>query len=281
MEAEEKQTIKELYTFKKLRPFEYNSREAYKRYNTAGEYWVMIALVISIISIISLIIFAILGASKYNTLAMIGGVIAPFIGLGVLMLALWLGVSEYSVGDFIDECIVRYKMWKHSNYIPIEAKAMSELNSVVKMKNGELFRKYQFINAEKSGTNYITLQVPKNIIFDTYTVKGTPSSEKMCMFNRLSEMELMDILIPIKQYYEDKQYREEMERKETEIKAQSEANSRITTEDIHNLPLFKSMQSLADKTEEDVKKYHKETQSHLKDNQDIVDKVNETIKDKK
>lgn len=41
------------------------------------------------------------------------------------------------------------------------------------------------------------------------------------------------------------------------------------------------MQSLADKTEQDIRKYHEETQSHLKDNQDIVDKVNETIKGKR
>src|SRR5699024_3364790 len=134
----------------------------------------------------------------------------------------------------------------------------SELNGIVKTQNGELFRKYQFINAEQSGTNHITLQVPKNIVFDTYTVKGKPSVEKMCMFNRLSEMELSDILIPIKQYYEDKEYRAEMERKEAEIKRQSEINSRMTNEDINNLPLFKSMQAIADKTEQDINKYHKE-----------------------
>lgn len=275
MEAEDK------YRYKEINPFKYNSKEAYKRDNTDVEFWVIIAFLIVVMCISAIFILVAFILPKNNSLALISVAILTFLFFALFIFVAWLSLESYGVGVFIDECKARYKMWKHSNYIPIEAKAMSELNSVVKMKNGELFRKYQFINAEKSGTNYITLQVPKNIIFDTYTVKGTPSSEKMCMFNRLSEMELMDILIPIKQYYEDKQYREEMERKEREIKAQSEANSRITTEDIHNLPLFKSMQSLADKTEEDVKKYHKETQSHLKDNQDIVDKVNETIKDKK
>lgn len=269
------------YRYKEINPFKYVSRESYKRNSTNVEFWLIIAFLIVVICISAIFILVAFILPKDNSLALISAFILTFLFFALFGFVAWLSVESYGVGYFIDECKERYKMRKYPNYIPIEYSAITELNSIVKMQSGELFRKYQFINAEKSGTNYITLQVPKNIIFDTYKVKGTPSAEKMCMFNRLSEMELMDILIPIKQYYEDKQYREEMERKETEIKAQSEANSRIKTEDIHNLPLFKSMQSLADKTEEDIKKYHKETQSHLKDNQDIVDKVKETIKDKK
>lgn len=273
--------VEEKYNYKNIKPFKYKSRQVYRNQETMGEFWVMIATIVLIISIATIMSLTFFVLPKSSLFSLISVIISPIVLFAILSCIIWLGVSEYGMSYFIDECKERYKMRKYPNYIPIEYSAITELNSVVKMQSGELFRKYQFINAEKSGTNYITLQVPKNIIFDTYKVKGTPSAEKMCMFNRLSEMELMDILIPIKQYYEDKQYREEMERKETEIKAQSEANSRIKTEDIHNLPLFKSMQSLADKTEEDIKKYHKETQSHLKDNQDIVDKVKETIKDKK
>lgn len=275
MEAEDK------YRYKEINPFKYDSRESYKRNSTNVEFWVIIAFLIVVMCISAIFILVAFILPKDNSLALISVAILSFLFFALFGFVAWLSLESYGVGVFIDECKARYKMWKYPNYIPIEYSVIKELNSIVKMQSGELFRKYQFINAEKSGMNYITLQVPKNIIFDTYTVKGTPSAEKMCMFNRLSEMELMDILIPIKQYYEDKQYREEMERKETEIKAQSEANSRITTEDIHNLPLFKSMQSLADKIEQDIRKYHEETQSHLKDNQDIVDKVNETIKGKR
>jgi len=267
MEKEEK------YTFKTIIPFKYKSRQAYKRHETAGEFWVMIATIMLIISIVTMMGLAILGLSKSSLFALIGTSISPFIFFAILSCIIWLGVSEYRVGDFIDECIVRYKMRKYPNYIPIEYSAITELNGIVKTQNGELFRKYQFINAEQSGTNHITLQVPKNIVFDTYTVKGKPSVEKMCMFNRLSEMELSDILIPIKQYYEDKEYRAEMERKEAEIKRQSEINSRMTNEDINNLPLFKSMQAIADKTEQDNNKYHKEMQSNLKDNQAIAENM--------
>jgi len=104
----------------------------------------------------------------------------------------------------------------------------------------------------------------------------------MCMFKRLSEMEMLDILMPIQQYYEDKQYRAELEHKEAEIKRQSEINSQVTSEDINNLPLFKSMQKLADKTAKDVDEYNKEMQSNLKENQNIVDgmKSSEVIENK-
>lgn len=245
------------------------------------EFWVMIIMMVLIITVVPIMSLGFSVLSKNSPFVTISAMTLPFGFFAILVCGIVLGLAGYGVIDFIDECKERYRMRKYPKYIPIEYRVMAELNSVVKMQNGELFRKYQFINAEQSGTNYITLQVPKNILSDTYKVNDTTIAERMCMFNRLNEMELADILIPIKQYYEDKQYREEIERKEAEIKEQSEANSRITTEDINNLPLFKSMQSLVDKTEEDVKKYHEETQFHLKDNKDIVDKVNETVKNKK
>lgn len=275
MEAEDK------YRYKEINPFKYNSKEAYKRDNTDVDFWLMIAFLIVVICIGAIFISLAFISPKDNLLALISVAILTFLFFAFFGFIAWLREDSYGVGNFIDECKVRYKMWKYPNYIPIEYSVIKELNSIVKMQSGELFRKYQFINAEQSGTNYITLQLPNDVLAIMYTVKDTPSVERMCMFNRLSEMELVDILIPIKQYYEDKQYREEMERKEAEIKAQSEANSRITTEDINNLPLFKSMQSLVDKTDEDIKRYYKETQTHMKDNQDIVDKVKETIKDKR
>lgn len=262
MEAEEK------YNYKNIEPFKYNSRQEYEQKNKSGNFWFMLGVITSVL-IVCITVFLMYYTSSSNIVIQILTIVA--FGLSALCFlgeVLWLFIDEYSLLDFMEECKKRYDMRKYRNYIPLEYQAWAELNSVIQLKNGEMYRKYQFINAEKSGVHHITLQLPKGDMIECST------NENMCMFKRLSEVEMTDILIPIKQYHEDEQYRIEMERKEAEIKRQSKINSRITNEDINNLPLFKSMQAIADKTEQDINNYHKEMQSNLNDNQDIMDKAN-------
>ncbi|MCW0998338.1 hypothetical protein, partial [Streptococcus anginosus] len=74
-------------------------------------------------------------------------------------------------------------------------------------------------------------------------------------------------------YYVDKYYRDQLEQKEAVMQRQSEINRRVTSEDINNLPLFKSMASLVNKTEQSVQQYQKEMTYHYKDNQAIINQL--------
>lgn len=254
----------------KLRAFEYNSRQEYEQSNKSSDFWVVLGIPTTIIFLITT-----LGLGRnillLNDVTMTLGVgLTMICTLLVIASVIWLISSLYDVDDFMEECKERYKMWKYKKYHPIEASTLSKLNSVVQLKNGEMYRKYQFINAEKSDSKYITLQLPREDMTVWQTIKGRPTNENMCMFKKLSEVEMADILIPIQQYHEDNKYRAELERKEEEIKQQSEINSQVTSEDIKGLPLFKSMKTIADKTAQDVNKYNKEMQSNLKENKNIV-----------
>ncbi|OEK59114.1 hypothetical protein [Staphylococcus equorum] len=95
------------------------------------------------------------------------------------------------------------------------------------------------------------------------------------MFNQLSEYEMLDILVPIKQYYEKRERTAEINREEAYTNKQSEINRSITSEDINDLPLFKSLQAVANKTEQDIERYNREMKSNVKENQDIAEKIKE------
>lgn len=257
MEAEEQ------YTYKVVKPYAYTSN---KRYRQSDQY-------LGMGNIMTLLISFLLGSVGLVLALCTSGVLAfIFCILTLILFTISIFIISYNVlyydcSTLIRECKARYYFRKYKTYIPFKKGVIDEFNRVIQLKNGRMYRMYQFINAEQSSRQTITLQLPKD------AQKVLSSHQTLCMFQALNDVEMAELLLPIRQYYVDKYYRDQLEQKEAVMQRQSEINRRVTSEDINNLPLFKSMASLVNKTEQSVQQYQKEMTYHYKDNQAIINQL--------
>lgn len=257
---------------RKFYPFKDNSNDEFKENNKTFEFWIFITTVLCVC--LGLISMGVLIFLKNDILAvlLISLIFLSFIGF--LLLFIFLMAYGYGFFEFLRECKIRKFIKNNPEYIPLEYRVLDKLNSVVKMEGGEMYRQYQFINAEMSGVDYIVVELPSKLV-GTIPVNeySSPREDEMCIFERLSEVEMSNILVPIKKHYEDLAYRKKLIKEEAYTKKQSEYNSRITNEDIQNLPLFKSLKAISDKNENEIECYRQELKTNLRENKEIIDKI--------
>lgn len=256
---------------RKIYPYEYRTTADYKEKVMTSEFWFMLSLPFTIL------ITAILFFSTNVVIGVLSLVFAMFSAIGVLYFFL---SALYGVTDFIDEFRVRKKFKKHNNYMPLKKEAHKTLNDIVKLKNGRLYRRYQFINVEKSDVDYVLVELPDNVESVSKNISKYASDEELCMFDALSEDDMLDILLPIKEYHEDKLHQSQLEQKrieesekQKEIYQQLEINRTVTKQDVRNLPLLKSLKSINNKAKRDISQYQEDIRENAKQNQSIIDEI--------
>lgn len=256
---------------KTFEPYLYKSRIKYEMRYKSIDFWFSTG---GFILGFTLIIFPVI----LNLLALNGIIKGSYISLAFVCSLFAFASILYSViisggfGEYVIEIVERINM-RDKNYQPLVNTVRVELNYLVQLSNGQLFRQYQFINAGKSGANYIVVEVPKDakIINEANTSKKDREIlNNTCMFNRRDELELLSIITPITKYHEDKAYRDKIKEQEKFTKNQSKLNASITNKDINNLPLFKSLKELQNKTDQEVQQCNEDTKKILKENQKII-----------
>lgn len=265
---------------RKIYPYEYRTTADYKEKVINFEFWIMSLLPFTIL--ITALSFATTSlpseVSTKDTLIAITGMV--FMLLSAIGLIHNFVAAHYDVEDFIDELRIRKKFKKHDNYIPLKKEAHETLNDIVKLKDGRLYRRYHFINVEKSDVDYVLIELPDNVESVSKNISKYASDEEMCMFDALSEADMLDILLPIKAYHEDGLYQSQLEQKrieenekQKEIYRQSEINQKVTKQDVHNLPLLKSLKSVNNKAKRDISQYQEDIRENAKQNQSIIDEI--------
>ncbi|RIL88133.1 hypothetical protein BUY32_11835 [Staphylococcus cohnii] len=258
---------KETY-IKRIDAFKYESRKEYEKRNKTITFSVVMGL--AILDIVLSIFFIIIGKD-------IEGIFAGIVSLQMIMATIFAVIFGFFSADefdfdFLEEIKDRYRM-RDKQYQPVSFIAELDLNDIVQLSNGKLFRQYQFINAEESDINNIAIELPKNakiIGFDNTNREERIRLKKMCMFACLNERELSKIITPIREYYRSKEISKKIKKEENLIKKQSKINATITYDEIHNLPLFKTYKNLSNKAQEDVKGYNNEKHEHLKNLKKII-----------
>ena len=256
---------KETY-IKRIDAFQYESRKEYEKKNKTVTFCVVISLIILDMILSTLII--VVGKGIEDIFYGLAGVQILLIFLLTFVLA---GIGE-SYFDFFEEIKERYRM-RNKKYQPISFSAYMDLNDLVQLYDGKLFRLYQFINAEESDIKYIAIELPKKskiITFDNTDQEERIRLKNMCMFQWLDEVKLSEIVTPIREYYRNKEMNAKIKKEENLIKNQSKINATITDDEIKNLPLFQTYKNLSKNAKEDVKSYHSEKQEHLKNLKKII-----------
>lgn len=265
---------------RKIYPYEYRTTADYKEKVIKFEFWIMSLLPFTIL--ITVLSFATTSlpseVSTKDTLIAITGMV--FMLLSAIGLIRNFVFAHYGVEEFIDELRIRKKFKKHDNYIPLKKEAHETLNDIVKLKDGRLYRRYHFINVEKSDVDYVLIELPDNVESVSKNISKYASDEEMCMFDALSEADMLDILLPIKAYHEDGLYQSQLEQKrieenekQKEIYQQLEINRTVTKQDVHNLPLLKSLKSVNNKAKRDISQYQEDIRENAKQNQSIIDEI--------
>lgn len=265
---------------RKIYPYEYRTTADYKEKVINFEFWIMSLLPFTIL--IAVLSFATTSlpseVSTKDTLIAITGMV--FMLLSAIGLIHNFVSAHYGFTDFIDELRIRKKFKKHDNYTPLEKEALEALNDIVKLKDGRLYRRYHFINVEKSDVDYVLIELPDNVESVSKNISKYASDEEMCMFDALSEADMLDILLPIKAYYEDKLHQSQLEQKrikenekQKEIYQQSEINQKVTKQDVRNLPLLKSLKSINNKAKRDISQYQEDIRENAEQNQSIIDEI--------
>lgn len=258
---------KETY-IKRIDAFKYESRKEYEKRNKTITFSVVMGL--AILDIILSIFFIIIGKD-------VEGIFAGIVPLQMIMATIFAVIFGFFSADefdfdFLEEIKERYRM-RDKQYQPVSFIAELDLNDIVQLSNGKLFRQYQFINAEESNINNIAIELPKEskiITFDNTDKQERIRLKNMCMFQWLDEVKLSEIVTPIREYYRNKEMSEKIKKEENFIKKQSEINATITDDEIHDLPLFQTYKNLSKKAKEDVKGYNREKQEHLKNLKKII-----------
>lgn len=259
---------------KTFKPYVYQSRSAYEMKYKSVDFWfstigLVIAAGLLFISII-LVILDMIGTLKGHSGQYIGYLFGSFFSSLLFFAFSWIisgGLDFYS-----EELVERINM-RDKNYQPLLNTVRVELNYLVQLGNGQLFRQYHFINAEESGSDYIVIKLPNDakIITEANTKrKDRDTLNNTCMFNKVDELELLDIISPITKYHENIEYNNMIKQEEKFINEQSKINATITYDEIDNLPLFKTYKNLSNKAIEDVKGYDSEKQEHLKNLKKII-----------
>lgn len=256
---------KETY-IKRIDAFKYGSRKEYEKKNKTVTFCVVIILIILDMILSTLII--VVGKDIEDILYGLAGVQM----LLTLILTFALVGREERYFDFFEEIKERYRM-RNKKYQPISFSAYMDLNDLVQLYDGKLFRLYQFINAEESDIKYIAIELPKKskiITFDNTDQEERIRLKNMCMFQWLDEVKLSEIVTPIREYYRNKEINAKIKKEENLIKNQSKINATITDDEIKDLPLFQTYKNLSKKAKEDVESYHSEKQDHLKKLEKII-----------
>lgn len=266
---------------RKIYPYKYRTTADYKEKVITSEFWFMLsALSIMLIAVLSTLVASLLPVVSATVMAIViivALVVFMFSGAGLFVLS---AEELYGFTDFIDELRIRKKFKKHDNYTPLEKEAHEALNDIVKLKDGRLYRRYHFINIEKSDADYVLVELPDNVESVSKNISKYASDEEMCMFDALSEADMLDILLPIKAYYEDKLHQSQLEQKrieenekQKEIYQQLEINRTVTKQDVRNLPLLKSLKSINNKAKRDISEYQEDIRENAKQNQSIIDEI--------
>ncbi|QDW90440.1 hypothetical protein DWB98_13410 (plasmid) [Staphylococcus xylosus] len=251
---------------KRIDAFQYESRKEYEKENKTVTFCVVISLIILDMILSTLII--VVGKDIEDIFYGLAGVQILLILILTFVLA---GIGE-SYFDFFEEIKERYRM-RNKKYQPISFSAYMDLNDLVQLYDGKLFRLYQFINAEESDIKYIAIELPKKskiITFDNTDKEERIRLKNMCMFQWLDEVKLSEIVTPIREYYRNKEMNAKIKKEENLIKNQSKINATITDDEIKDLPLFQTYKNLSKKAKEDVESYHSEKQEHLKKLEKII-----------
>lgn len=240
----------------KIYPFIYNSREDYIEQNKSFVFYILSFIAILLFGVTITGLFSLIISFTLASLFLLFG-FALFMGF----------VPTGGMIELIDELVERVNM-KNTNYQPLKENT-KELNNIVKLENGKLFRVYQFIKPESSGRDYVCYEIPKN----AYILRNDELAEKSCLFSKLDDFKLGDILTPISKYYIDKEHRQKLKSDENYINKQSEINKNISKEEIDQLPLFNGLKYLQKDIKSEIDSYNKESEINLKQNQDIISKV--------
>lgn len=240
----------------KIYPFIYNSREEYIEQNKSFDFYIFSFIAILSFGLIITGLFSLIISFSLATLFLL-------FGFGGFMVFFPTGCMT----ELIDELVERVNM-KNTNYQPLKENT-KELNNIVKLENGKLFRVYQFIKPESSGRDYVCYEIPKN----AYILRNDELAEKSCLFSKLDDFKLGDILTPISKYYIDKEHRQKLKSDENYINKQSEINKNISKEEIDQLPLFNGLEYLQKDIKSEIDSYNKESEINLKQNQDIISKI--------
>lgn len=240
----------------KIYPFIYNSREEYIEQNKSFDFYIFSFIAILSFGLIITGLFSLIISFSLATLFLL-------FGFAVFMVFFPNGCMT----ELIDELVERVNM-KNTNYQPLKENT-KELNNIVKLENGKLFRVYQFIKPESSGRDYVCYEIPKN----AYILRNDELAEKSCLFSKLDDFKLGDILTPISKYYIDKEHRQKLKSDENYINKQSEINKNISKEEIDQLPLFNGLKYLQKDIKSEIDSYNKESEINLKQNQDIISKI--------
>lgn len=251
--------------------FQYGSRKEYEEKNKTITFYFIISLFI--LDIVFSTLFILMGVVNGVN---INNILGTIFGIGVLntiIFSIITGINQTSFYiDFLEEFKERYRM-RDKQYQPISFSAYMDLNDLVQLNDGKLFRLYQFINAEESDIKYIAIELPKKskiITFDNTDQDERIRLKNMCMFQWLEEVELSKIVTPIREYYRNKEINAKMKKEENIIKNLSKINATITDDEINDLPLFQTYKNLSKKAKEDVKEYNSEKQEHLKNLKKII-----------
>lgn len=251
---------------KRINAFEYTSRKEYEKNEKTITFCVIISLIILDMILSTLII--VVGKDIESIL---NGLIGIQVLIVIILTIALAGVSERYF-DFFEEIKERYRM-RDKKYQPISFSAYMDLNDLVQLYDGKLFRLYQFINAEESDIKYIAIELPKKskiITFNNTDQEERIRLKNMCMFQWLDEVKLSEIVTPIREYYRNKEMNAKIKKEENLIKNQSKINATITDDEIKDLPLFQTYKNLSKKAKEDVESYHSEKQEHLKKLEKII-----------
>lgn len=240
----------------KIYPFIYNSREDYIEQNKSFVFYILSFIAILLFGVTITGLFSLIISFTLASLFLLFG-FALFMGF----------VPTGCMIELIDELVERVNM-KNTNYQPLKENT-KELNNIVKLENGKLFRVYQFIKPESSGRDYVCYEIPKN----AYILRNDELAEKSCLFSKLDDFKLGDILTPISKYYIDKEHRQKLKSDENYINKQSEINKNISKEEIDQLPLFNGLKYLQKDIKSEIDSYNKESEINLKQNQDIISKI--------
>lgn len=261
-------------TRKTFKPYVYQSRTAYEmKYKSIGFWFSTLGLIIGVglISISIILMFI-------DMIGILKGHSGHYIGYTFGSCAssiLFFGFSWIISGGFnfyLDELVERINM-RDKNYQPLINTVRIELNYIVQLSNGYLFRQYQFINAKESGSDFIAIELPKGakIVNEVNTSRENREIlNNTCMFDKVDEQELLAIITPITKYHVEKAYREKIKEEEKFSENQSKLNASVTNNDIKNLPLFKSLKELENKTDQEIQQYNEDTKNILKENQKII-----------
>lgn len=259
-------------SIERLKPFLYKSRQDYEE-NNRPVALIVLFMEIALVSILTIIVTNYFWHS-------INGTKSSFITILEWASAVVIIISniQYVYVKFdLDSRIKELFKIGDKKYQPIQKHDYNKLNHIIKYDDGQLYRKYQFIEPSKSNQNEIVVEIPKEA--KEITDKNTSQEmlerlEQHCIFKALTKHEMSNLLASIREYYIEKAYRLKLEKEKAFTEKQSEINAKVTTKRLKELPLFKGMNEIVKNSENEIENYHELHQIHLKENNKILNKIN-------